>query len=280
MKSAAVETPNVREISVFDLRKQARRWAWFCPGGGFACFRQPIAAAVTYYSAMATLIAALVLAWSPSGAWLAATLVLLAFGTIAWIAEIITTYLAWTTPEAVTSARSYRLKGVILWLLVAAFGGSVAMNYRVVEIASDGMSPTVQLGNRVLYRRGVRSADLTPGTLILFKLHADNKAKEAGSLEMARILAVPDDVMQSRGGMFYVNERAEKAIGPAGDYPRVLVIAGPPGTAKIPKGCYFVVQDSRENGLDSRVLALAHREDIVSAQFFSLSSFPPFKPIK
>lgn len=280
MKSAAVASPAAHDISIFDLRRRARRRAWICPGAGFASCGLGIAAALTYVSALATLVTAIALAWSPSGPLLTATLALLIVGTIGWLAEITTTCFAWTTPAAVNAAARYRLKAAILWLLVATFAGIVAVNYRALEVGGDGMSPTIHQGDRLLYRRGAHSRDLTPGKLILFRLAKENKFAEAGTLVLARILAVPGSTMQVREGMYYVNGRAEHPIARTGDYPPVITIASPPGTTPVLKDGYFVVQDSREGGLDSRVLSLAHREDILSAEFYSLSSFPPLKRIE
>jgi signal peptidase I len=275
--NSAVASPGAAEPSVFELRRQARRRAWICPGAGFASLGRPFAAAITYVSGAAALVAAIVTAVAPSQDALLTTLALLSIGLVTWFAEIAATYLAWPSGKLV--AARYGVKTALLVVLVAVFAVVVGVDYRVLEVGGAGMAPTLKQGERVLYRRGAKTSQLTRGAPVLFRLHADNKFTEAGTLVLGRILAGPDDLLQIRDQMYYVNGQAEHPVAPSDPYPKALVVAGEPGQLLIPKGSYFIVQDSLEAGLDSRVLSYARREDVLSAEFYRLSEFPPLRRI-
>jgi signal peptidase I len=280
MKSTVAPPPSDVEPSIFDVRRTARRRALICPGAGYALLGRPLAANVAYLTGIGTLLAAIWTVWSPSRAGVVATLALLVISTIAWVTELIAVNTSWPKRPVGAVAPPYGAKTAAMWVCIAILAALVVFTYRVLQVGGIGMEPKVHEGDRLLFRRGVSLGDLRRGTPVLFRLHADNKFTEPGTLVLARILAVPGDRLQIRDGRYYLNDVADREVPSTQPYPRALEIATEPGTAIVPEKCYFVIQDSPDEGLDSRVLSWARREDILSTRFWSLSSFPPLKPIE
>lgn len=278
--TSTVAARETREPSIFDLRRTARRRAWICPGAGFALLGYQRWAVLTFWSGLAAMLVALWTAWSPSAAAFCTLLLLVVLSGVTWLTEIWTTYFAWPTQPGSTASRRYRLGGAAIVALTVLLVVVVTRSYGVISVEEDGMAPKVHPGERLLFRAGVGSDDLERGKLILFKLAPESKYGEPDTLVLARILAVPDDLLEMRHGRYYVNDRAEGDIATAGEDLISLIIMKHPSQTLVPKNCYFVVQDSPDGGHDSRILWWARRENIISTRFWSLNRLPPLSPIK
>jgi signal peptidase I len=275
------------EPSIFAQRSTARKRAWICPGAGFAYFGRRRAAAATYLSGVLTLLVAVLAVFRPTTGPFLLVLLGLVVSTVLWIAELIGTYTMWPTGEAARGTPlGYRWGALVIWLLVAAFAGSLALVYRPIEIGGNENAPTLFGGERIVYSRFVDYARLQSGKLILFRLNAENRFNEAGTLALGRILAGPDDRITRRGQTYYVghgtseNLRPVRDVAPSGTYPLAFEVLSFPKVQVVPRDRYFIMQDSVENGLDSRVLSWAHFDDIISTDLYRVGIFPPLKPIE
>lgn len=78
-----------------------------------------------------------------------------------------------------------------------------------------------------------------------------------------RIIAVPDDVVEIRGGKIYVNGETmvEPYIQDRPNYPF--------GPERVPKDNYFVLGDNRNNSSDSHVWGMVPRDNIIGKAWVS-----------
>ncbi|HVA47711.1 MAG TPA: S26 family signal peptidase [Pirellulales bacterium] len=291
-----VEAAAVEEKAV---RRRARRRAGLCPGAGWALLGYPRRGMLVLagVSAMLTALAWLVATLSPAGVWAAgvATLVALTL----WIAEILD--VSWCRVRSSTESllvRRFRFVTFVVWaaglivvLLIPLYFGSMAIQF-------DRMAPAVEPGERLIYHRRVAESDLKPGTVVLFQLPPWSKAGAPGSLEVARILAVPGDKLavrvrdaspqpkqpgrtkrskpkrSARVGHYLVNREASTYQG-AADADAPLSVPAYPDERKVPDGCYFVVEDSEDTGTDSQQLEWVRRADLVSTRLFHVAGLRP-----
>lgn len=268
------------EMSIFDLRRTARRRAWVCPGAGFQLLGYHKSAALTFWSGLAAMASALWMAWSPSRAAFLWLLILVALSGITWLLEIWTTYFGWPTTTVTETSRRYRLGGVLIAALTGLVILVVVKCYGVVSVEGDGMAPTIHPGERLLYFKEVGRADLERGQPILFQLGPESKFGEPGTLVVGRILAVPGDRMSMQNGMYYVNETAEGQIATSHESLVSLKIESAPRHTTVPNDSYFVVQDSPDGGHDGRTFSWVRRSNIISGRLWSLSRIPPFYSIE
>src|SRR5205823_1057502 len=70
-----------------------------------------------------------------------------------------------------------------------------------LQMAGSGMSPTLEMGERILYEKRVESALLRHGTVIVYRLSDRSAWSGPGSLTISRILAVPGDQLSVSGRM-------------------------------------------------------------------------------
>ena len=262
-------TAEAPQPDVFAHRRAARRRMWICPGGGFAYLGRPTASLLTYLASLGVPLSATVAAWRPTAPLIGATLALFAAALFMFALEATATYTSWTAAE--TPAAAYRPWRRLLLLTgaVALFGGVVLTSYGVLQIRGDGMLPTFHDEERLLYRKWLPFEDLRVGQLILFRLDEDNKPMEPGTYMLGRILALPGDEISIRGDTYYVNGKASKSVAPSEPYSLAVNVLRQPRKSIVPGDCYFVVQDSIDEGLDSRVLSWARRDRIVSTRIFT-----------
>lgn len=172
------------------------------------------------------------------------------------------------------SLLEYGAVAVVAVLLALAVQAYLVKPYR---IPSPSMAATLRPGDRVLVNRVVyRLHAPRRGDIIVFR-YPENE----DFVFIKRVVGVPGDVLQARGGTLYVNGRAL----PEGYVRRVrgdavpTEPAGPiPGTTMtepwaleepytVPDAEYFVMGDNRTDSDDSRVWGAVPAADIIGEAF-------------
>lgn len=272
--------PPPSEVSVFDYRQSARRRSWLCPGAGFEILGNPALGNITYGAAILVTLAAIFLALNPSLVAFLVVLALLLISTILWIAETIAGYSAWPPSLIRPAGSGYIVRAAVLWSLYVLLAAIVLASYGAIKITGNGMSPLIMQGDKLIYRRKGERTKYAVGQVVMFRLHKDNKFTEAGALLLGRIMAVPGDKIYRRELEYYVNGVVDRDVAPDKPYPIALEIARHPNETVVPDGCYFVIQDAPDGGLDSRVLSWARADDIVSNEMYLIRGGPPWPRVE
>ncbi|MGC3970775.1 MAG: signal peptidase I [Pirellulales bacterium] len=201
-------------------------------------------------------------------------------GTVMWVVELVSTINAWPPADGTPAVASYRGKAALWMLAAVGFGAALVTSFRLVRIEGEGMAPLVWNKDRLLFHTRVDSAQLQRGQVILFGLAKENQITDAGALMLARILAVPGDKLTVVNYRYQVNDEVSSPLPIETDLPKALQVPRAPETITIPDGCYFVVQDDREDGLDSQVVGYAKRDQIISTSVFQLERSPFLKRLQ
>jgi signal peptidase I len=158
---------------------------------------------------------------------------------------------------------------VALALLIQAF---VVKPY---AIPSGSMLGTLRPGDRVLVNRLVyRLRAPHRGDVVVFKYPRDTSV-----VFIKRVVGVPGDVLEVRGGRLYVNGRrlneayVHRTNGAVDPTDAASPIAGstmsPPWSLArpftVPRGSYFVMGDNRTDSDDSRDWGVVPRSDVIGA---------------
>jgi signal peptidase I len=139
----------------------------------------------------------------------------------------------------------------LLIALVLALGVRSAV--RIYSIPSPSMEPALQAGDHIVVTP-YHSALPARGDIVVF-----HSPVTRDQLLVKRIVAVPGDLVESRGGRLFVSGR-EGGEGLA-IVPQI-----------IPAGCYFVMGDNRGNSFDSRNWGVLPGAQIVGRARFVLWS--------
>jgi len=177
-------------------------------------------------------------------------------------------------------ARDY-FETIVVCVIFVIF--SRAFVFQQSKIPTGSMEDTLLVGdyimvNRFAYapaatsleRRLLPVRDVRRGDVIVFKYPEDPDTDY-----IKRVIGLPGDRIQMRGGVTYINERAieepymtEKHR----DYQPFPPLSGPPMV--VPERCYFVMGDHRNNSRDSRVWGCVPRDLIRGRAFIVWFSYP------
>ena len=163
--------------------------------------------------------------------------------------------------EDVRSPRHRRLQSGLEWVAVVIGALVVALIvktflFQAFYIPSASMEPTLEKGDRVLVNKiSYDLHDVHRGDVIVFELDSEDVGPDGIKDLIKRVVGLPGDVIESRDGVVYVNDRAL-------DEPYLAdgMITGDPEDARnppierqtVPDDHVFVLGDNRSNSADSR----------------------------
>jgi signal peptidase I len=264
-----------------SLRADAASRSWYCPGAGFALLGRDRLAIATYLVSVGALGALAWLIIAPGAPALWAALVSICASGGLWMGEqVACRKLTPRAPQPRILVGGFRAAGMIGWLGAAAVVVLLLALVGAAQVAGDGMSPTLEKGERLLYEKRVKRAHLRRGAVIIYRLSERSEWGKPGALMTSRILAVPGDELSIREGKYLVNGQERQSVAPIGSHSRVIPVPSAPSAITIPRDHFFVIQDSPNHGLDSRVLSWVERDEIDGARLYLMSGRGIFKPVQ
>jgi len=248
------------------LRREAMWRCHLCPGSGFTSIGYPAVGILYLVVSTLTLVTCgvAVITFATTAALIAGVLILVVL--ILYGIEILA-----VSRAKVRELPRNRLRYAFVPLAVAE--GTLALATAAMFFGTSGslrmqgrgMSPELQPGERLIYRKQVQSAALMVGMPILFRLNPENTWLNQRVLVTARILAIPGDRIAHDRDHYVVNgQQTQQAVGAVGRYARAIEVPEVPNSLVVPDGCYFIAQDNPGQSFDSQVLAWARRDGIVS----------------
>lgn len=262
------------EAELAKLRKRARTWASMCSGLGFGLLGRPTAAVVgqlLMLAAAGAIIVASTLA--VAAAWQALAVLVVAL-VIFWLIEVqsVRRMTPRASGQAIAAVRWPLL--IVQMLAVGAALTCILVFTRAGTVDSGAMRPTLEPGERFLYRRVAGGGNLKAGEIILFM--PQGRTRYRGILIVSRILAAPGDIIQSRDGRYVVNDKTAARISMVREADVALAAPGPGKTVPVPKDCYWVVPDD-PTAYDSQVFGWVRSDEIVGDRPIPLRSLIPWQ---
>ena len=169
-----------------------------------------------------------------------------------------------TAPDSGAKGRKSPRSGkrvVIEWLILV--GGALLIAFLIKTflfqafwIPSESMLPTLERGDRVLVNKlSYDLHDVNRGDVIVFELDPEDVAPDGIKDLIKRVIGLPGDVIETRDGTVYVNDRPL-----AEPYLASGTITGDPDDGQnpaierqtVPEGHVYVLGDNRSNSQDSR----------------------------
>ena len=134
-----------------------------------------------------------------------------------------------------------------VFLIILAFTFAFLMNkyvYANAEVPTGSMIPVVQPGDRLIVNRlSYLFDDPKRGDIVMF-VNPDDESKNY----LKRIIGLPGERLEIRNGFIYINDSEKPLSEPyLNDEPN-----GNFGPYNVPKDCYFMLGDNRDNSLDAR----------------------------
>jgi len=168
-------------------------------------------------------------------------------------------------------------KYVVIDLLLAALISFFLINYVVsaYKVDGDSMKPLLRDQERILIsklainRKNLHRFDI----VVLFKPDEPDKSL------VKRIVGLPEEIIEIRGGDVYINDRLLKHPLP-GDDPESSKAPDDMKALLIPQGMFFVMGDNRRISLDSRQFGLVPQKYIFGKAFFRYWPFAAIGRIK
>lgn len=157
--------------------------------------------------------------------------------------------------------RSARLRSGMEWVAVIVGALVVALVvktflFQAFYIPSGSMEPTLEKGDRVLVNKvSYDLHDVNRGDVIVFELDPEDVGGDGIKDLIKRVIGLPGDIIETRDGVVYVNDRAVEE-----PYLADGVITGDPDDSQnppitrqtVPEGHVYVLGDNRSNSADSR----------------------------
>jgi signal peptidase I len=155
------------------------------------------------------------------------------------------------------------VKYVVIDILLAALISFFLINYVVsaFKIDGDSMEPQLRARERVL----ISKLAVRRGNLHRFDIVVTYKPDEPDKSLIKRIIGMPGEIIEVRGGDVLINDKPLKqsfAGGPAGMSPADMK------ALLIPRGMYFVMGDNRGVSFDSRLFGPVPEKYIFGKAFF------------
>jgi signal peptidase I len=173
-------------------------------------------------------------------------------------------------------------KVVVEWVLL--IGGALLIAFLIKTflfqafyIPSESMTPTLQVGDRVLVNKlSYRLHDVNRGDIVVFEAPDDPNTGGVKDL-VKRVVGLPGETVELRDGQVFIDgnllEEPYLADGDAGSTRPTQDFAGkcePPvrdSTCTVPAGSYLVLGDNRDQSKDGRVFGPISESDIVGRVF-------------
>jgi signal peptidase I len=160
-----------------------------------------------------------------------------------------------------TQERHRRIQSGLEWVAVVIGALVVALVvktflFQAFYIPSASMEPTLSEGDRVLVNKiSYDLHDVNRGDVIVFELDEEDVGQDGIKDLIKRVIGLPGDVIESRDGVVYVNDRALEE-----PYLTDGMVTGDPEDSRnpaierqtVPAGHVFVLGDNRSNSADSR----------------------------
>lgn len=172
-----------------------------------------------------------------------------------------------TDDMAITALKRKKLINEILSILeifvIAAVIAFVISFYVIINstVPTGSMSPTIKPGDHVI---GLRLAYLfnepERGDVIIFPF-PDNEAETY----VKRIIGLPGETLEIRAGILYIDGQVFREY-----YTKEPMHVADFGPFEVPKDCYFVMGDNRNDSVDSRywVNKYVHKDKIIGKVLF------------
>jgi signal peptidase I len=267
-------TDNLRATNVSppwverETRARAASRSWICPGSGFAQIGHAPAAIAMYGVSLGVLPVLVWFASDPSAASLWTTVAMLVVYGFLWFGEQIAARRAKLGPSGpAVLVSGYVAASAVMWLAYAAGLILLLASFGGLRMGGAGMSPTIEMGERLVYHKHVDWRRVQPGAVVVYR-NPEGSAWGQPGLIISRILAGPGDKLSIQDAHYVVNGTAGPRVADAGRFKTVVDVPSAPKTLTVPEGSYFVVQDSPTGGIDSRVLSWVRTGDIVSSRLW------------
>lgn len=179
-------------------------------------------------------------------------------------------------PERSGATSPDRLRSAVEWVAVIVGALVVALVVRTFlfqafYIPSGSMEPTLEKGDRVLVNKvSYDLHDVNRGDVIVFELDPEEVGPDGIKDLIKRVIGLPGDVIETRDGVVYVNDRAleepyldegTKTGDPSdGQNPEIA-------RQTVPEGHVYVLGDNRSNSADSRYRGPIEIDSIVGRAF-------------
>ena len=166
-----------------------------------------------------------------------------------------------TEPEDAETASQRRLRSGLEWAAVVIGALVVALVvktflFQAFYIPSASMEPTLSKGDRVLVNKiSYDLHDVHRGDVIVFELDEEDVGTDGIKDLIKRVIGLPGDVIETREGVVYVNDRALEE-----PYLADGTVTGDPQDSQnpsierqtVPDEHVYVLGDNRSNSADSR----------------------------
>ena len=153
------------------------------------------------------------------------------------------------------------LCAMVVALLIRAFA------LQTFSIPSESMVPTLQVGDRVLVNKlaYTMGGGIERGDVIVFARPKNDVSEDPNAPDdlIKRVIALPGEVVEARGGIVYVDGKPLDEQGDDGYLPSDIVTNNVPMPVTVPPGQVFVMGDNRERSRDSRFFGAIAEDSVV-----------------
>jgi signal peptidase I len=156
-------------------------------------------------------------------------------------------------------------KYVVIDILLAALISFFLINYVVsaYKVEGDSMRPLLRDQERIL----ISKLAVNRENLHRFDIVALYRPDEPDKSLVKRIVGLPEEIIEIRGGDVYINDKPLKQ--PLnGNNPEAMKSPEDMKALLIPHGMFFVMGDNRRISLDSRLFGLVPQKYIFGKAFF------------